>query len=124
MSDTDYAGRIDALYERFERDREAFGPPAEADPDRALAFLREGVGPAVSLYVEARTGGPPAPIPPASFRRLEAAMNGWLELYARCHGQAITAEFPVRVAAELLVDTHDITDVARILTRVPPRATP
>lgn len=112
--------RIHALAERAQRDRAAFSPPA-APPaeDRAMAFLREGVGPAVSLYVEARTGGRMVHFPPAEYHALEGAMNTWLELYAACYGVDVDADWTVREAAELLVDTHNIRDVAVMLTHVP-----
>ena len=121
MTDAGYVERIDALYEQYRRDRAAFDPPDRPRPERAMAYLRDGAGPAVALYTAARTGGPPVPIQPAALDRLEAAMNGWLELYARCHGVELTADFPLRVAAEALIDTHDIGDVARVLTKVPAR---
>jgi hypothetical protein len=48
-------------------------------------------------------------------------MNAWLECYAACYGVDLDAEFTLRTAAEALVDTHDIGDVARVLTKVPER---
>ncbi|WP_436934884.1 hypothetical protein [Halovenus marina] len=93
-------------------------PPAET---KAMSYLREGAGPAVSLYVEARTGGLMVHFPPDEYNALENAMNDWLELYAACYGVDIDAAFTVREAAELLVDTHNIKDVAQILTGVPER---
>ncbi len=119
----DHTARIDALAERAQADRAAFEPP-EDPPDReqALDYLREGVGPAVGVYVDARAG-PDAPVrfEPSAYRRLEQAMNDWLALYAACHGTRIDASFTLRTAAELLVDTHDIGTVARVLTGVPER---
>jgi hypothetical protein len=48
-------------------------------------------------------------------------MNTYLELYAACYGADIDASFAVTEAAELLVDTHNIHDVATMLTHVPER---
>jgi hypothetical protein len=119
---TDYADRIDALATEAERDRADFEPPADPpDEDRAMAFLREGVGPAVAVYVDAHTGEWSHRFEPDNFAALEQAMNTWLELYAACYGADIDAEFTVRKAAELLIDTHNIHDVAQVLTHVPDR---
>lgn len=119
---TDYADRIGSLADRAESDREVFDPPADPpDEDRAMAFLREGVGPAVAVYVDAHTGEWSHRFEPENFEALETAMNTWLELYAACYGQDIDAEFTVRKAAELLIDTHNIHDVAQVLTHVPER---
>jgi hypothetical protein len=121
MDEAEAADRIDTLVDRATSDREAFeqpdSPPA---PDRAMAFLREGVGPAVWTYVEARTNGLVV-IPPDDFARLEGAMNDWLELYTRCYGTDIEADFTIREAAELLIETRNIQDVAQLLTHVPRR---
>jgi hypothetical protein len=75
----------------------------------------------VSLYVEARTGGNMVHFPPDEYHALEGAMNDYLELYAACYGVDVTAEYALREAAELLIDTHNIKDVAQILTGVPER---
>jgi len=113
--------RIDELAERAALDRRSFEPPADPpDEDRALDYLREGAGPAVWLYVEARVDGF-VHLSPETFADLEGAMNDWFELYARCYGQQIDAEFPVRQAAAALLDTHNIVDVAQVLTGVPDR---
>lgn len=120
MSD-DHSARIDELAERARRDRERFDPPEDPpDPDRAMEFLREGFGQAVLVYVDGRTDGW-VRFGEEEFERLEAAMNEWLELYAECFGREITAEFTVREAAELLLETHNIRDVAQLLTHVPAR---
>jgi len=117
-----FAERIRTLADEATADRERFEPPANPpDEKQALTFLREGVGPAVSLYVEARTGGTMVHFPPDEYHTLEGAMNAWLELYAACYGVTLDAEFTIRKAAELLVDTHDIQDVAQILTGIPER---
>jgi len=111
--------KIRELAERAERDREAFQPPADPpDEERAMGYLRQGAGPAIWLYVEARVDGF-VHLPAEEFDALESAMNDWFELYARCYGVDIDAEFTVREAAEALLDTHNVHDVSRILTHVP-----
>lgn len=120
--DERFSARIDELAESAARTAEEATPPeSPPEPDRAMAYLREGAGPAISLYVEARTGGTMVHFPPSEYRALEGAMNEWLELYAECYGYDITASFTVREAAELLVDTHNVKDVAQLLTGVPER---
>jgi len=117
-----FAARIHDLADRATEDCAAFEPPASPpDEQQAMAYLREGAGPAISLYVEARTGGLMVHFPPDEYHALEGAMNDWLELYAACYGVDIAAEYTVREAAELLIDTHNISDVAQILTGVPER---
>jgi hypothetical protein len=120
---TRFHGRIHDLAERAEQHREQFSPPSDPPaPDRAMEILREGAGPAVSLYVEARTGGQMVHFPPEEYHALEGAMNTWLELYAACYGVDIDADWAIREAAQLLVDTHNIEDVAVMLTHVPESA--
>ena len=117
-----YADRIAELHGRAERDREAFSPPAGPPAEtEATRYLREGFGEAVAVYLDARTGGPPVRFEVDEFDRLEAAMNTWLSLYARCYGVAIDADYSVRAAAEVLIDTHDLKGTARVLTHVPDR---
>jgi hypothetical protein len=48
-------------------------------------------------------------------------MNDWFELYAACYGVDVDSDVALREAAELLIDTHNIKDVAQILTGVPER---
>ena len=118
---SDYRDRIESLAERARADRRAFDPPDDPpDAERAVAFLRDGVGDAVACYVDARTGTF-APLDGEEMALLERALNDWLELYARCHGTAIDAEFTVREVAELVVDTYDLADTAQLLTGVPER---
>lgn len=121
MSDT--RERVAELAERARRDRESFVPPEDPpDEQRALTYLREGVAPTVAVYVEARTGeGPPDRFAPVEFSLLERALNDWLELYAACYGVDIDAAFTVREAAAVLLETHDVRDVAQLLTHVPDR---
>ncbi len=121
MADSGLESRIDDLAERARAERRAFSMPEDPpDEERAMAFLREGVGPALSVYIEARTGEW-VRFEPELFARLERAMNAWLECYAGCYGVELDAEFTLRTAAEALIDTHDIGDVARVLTKVPER---
>jgi hypothetical protein len=119
---SEFRHRIDALAERARADRRAFDPPDDPpDEQRAIGYLREGVGEVVSVYVEVRTGEL-VPLDREEMAGLEQALNDWLELYARCHGREIDAEFTVREVAETVVmDTHDLPDAAQLLTGVPPR---
>ena len=122
MADAGLGARIDALADRAARDRTAFEPPADPpDAERAARYLTEGVAPAVAVYVEARTGEW-VRFDEAEFARLERAMNDWLECYAGCYGVDLEADYTLRTAAEALLDTHDIGDVARVLTKVPGRS--
>ena len=117
-----YGPRIAALERQAERDRAAFErEDVESlceDPDR---YLREGAGQAIWCYVEGRTGGRRVGFSEAEFEAIERAMNAWLECYARCHGVSLEADFTVREAAELLLETRNVIDVAQLLTGVPAR---
>mgnify|MGYP000580877305 CR=1 FL=1 len=124
-TDHRFAQRIEALADEATAAREAFEPPADPPaPDRAMTLLREGVGPAVSLFVEARTGGQMVHFPPQEYHTLEGTMNAYLDLYAACYGVSLEGEYQLREAAQLLVDTHNVADVAQILTGVPERTGP
>ncbi|WP_290811514.1 hypothetical protein [Halovivax sp.] len=119
---SEYGPQIAALARRAERDRERLcRNPEAAAPEAANRYLREGVGEAVGVYVDGRTGGRMVRFSPAEFAALERAMNDWLECYARCHGVELDAEFTLREAAELLLETRNVHDVGRLLTGVPPR---
>ena len=119
MTDPALARRIDELAASARADRAAFTPPEEPpDEERAMAFLREGFGPAVWCYVDARTDGLDY-IDPEAFDALERAVNTWLGLYAGCYGHDVDADVTVRTAAELLLETHNVADAARALTHVP-----
>jgi hypothetical protein len=110
--------RIENLADRAVADQAAFDPPDDPpDEEQAMEYLREGVGEAVWLYVDARVNGF-VHIPPDAFEDLEGAMNTWLELYTACYGVQTDADFTVRKAAELLLETHNIKDTAAMLTRV------
>jgi hypothetical protein len=119
-----FTERIWELSERAQREVQSFDPPADPpDEDQAMEFLREGAGPAISLFCEARTGQHSIRFDPDAYNALEDAMNDWLELYAACYGVDLEAKYPLRKGAELLIDTENIKDVAVVLTRVPADAT-
>ena len=114
--------RIWELSEQATEDCAAFEPPEEPPaPERAMTYLRQGAGPAVSIYVEARTGRHMIHFPPDEYHALEGTMNAYLDLYGACYGADIQPQFTIRKAAELLIDTHNIKDVAQILTGIPDR---
>jgi len=112
--------RVQELAARAQRDRERFEAPADPpDEERAMRYLREGVGPAISVYVEGRTGGDLAAFSEVEVSLLEDAVSTWLGLYARCYGVDRDVDVSLRQAAELLVDTRNVADTAALLTRVP-----
>ena len=117
--------RIEELHSRVQRDLEQFEPP-ENPPDeaRAMEYLREGAGQAVALYAHARTGGRMYAFDPEEYERLEEAMNAWFGMYGACYGVDIEPNIPLRTAAQALIDTNDITAVARTVTTIPPRENP
>lgn len=117
-----YGSRIAALERRAERDRAAVADgDANTTTTDAPTYLRDGAGQAIWLYVEARTGGRMVPFSSAELTALRHAMNCWLECYTRCYGVDLEAEFTVREAAELLLETRNVDDVGQLLTGVPPR---
>lgn len=117
-----FTTRIHDIADEATADCAAFQQPADPpDEEQAMTYLRDGAGPAVSLYVEARTGGNMVHFPPDEYHALEGAMNDYLGLYAACYGVDVTADYALREAAQLLIDTHNINDVAQILTGVPER---
>jgi hypothetical protein len=118
-----HGDRIDDLRQQYQRDRAAFEPPTDPPaPDEAMGYLREGLGPTVMVYVDARTNHWVRFSEP-EFAALHETLNGYLELYTECYGVEMDADFAIRKAAELLMDTHNIRDVAAMLTQVPARAT-
>ncbi|MFB6299657.1 MAG: hypothetical protein ABEH65_05285 [Halobacteriales archaeon] len=122
MEPEEIRAQITALRKQADADLAAFEPPADPPAtDQAMGYLRDGAGQAIWLYVEARVDNF-VEIPPEEFEALESAMNDWLELYARCYGVDLTAEFTIRKAAELLLETHNIKHTAEMLTHVPPRS--
>jgi len=122
MAETDpaYGDRIERLADEAVATRESLDPDPP-DDDRAMELLREGLGPTVALYCEARTGGTMVRFSEREFERLQGALNEWLVAYAACYGADIQADFTIRKAAELLIETHNIRDVAQLLTDVPER---
>ena len=119
-----YYDRIRSLADEAADARESFVPPeADALPadERATSLLRTGLGPVVSLYVEARTAEWDVAFSGEELRLLHGAVNDWLALYTRCYGVETDPDFTVREAAELLLRTHNIRDTAQLLTRVPDR---
>ncbi|MBX0294468.1 hypothetical protein [Haloarcula nitratireducens] len=113
-----YDERIRALERAAEEAAESLDPDPP-DEARATEIVREGVGPTVALYCEARTGGTWARFDDETFDRLETTLNHWLDCYAACYGVSLDGVYSVRTAAELLVDTHDAAAVAATLTGVP-----
>lgn len=117
---SEYGPRIAALARRSERDLSRLeAEPAAFGPDDADQFLVDGVGDAVGIYVEGRTGGELARFSGAEFEALEGALNDWLTCYARCHGVDTTVDATVREAAALLLETGNVIDVGQLLTGVP-----
>jgi hypothetical protein len=117
-----YSGRIRTLAERARDERRSFDPPANLPAEqRALSYLREGFGPTVMVYVEARTGGRLVRFTEREHGLLHRAVNDWLHLYARCYGVEVDPDATVRTAAEALLETHNVRDTAQLLTCVPER---
>jgi hypothetical protein len=120
--DSEYGERIARLAAEAEREHAEFEPPGEPpDEDRAMEYLREGLGPVVMTYVDAHGGGGWTEFSGRELDSLHAATNRYLELYALCYGVEIDADETVRGAAELLIETHNVRDVAQLLTGVPER---
>jgi hypothetical protein len=119
---SEYAGRIAELAARARTERESLDPlSSPPDEERAMKYLREGFGPAVAVYLEAHTGGEHARFAPEELSALERSMNDWLTLYLRCYGSDRDPDVNVREAAEALLETHNVRDVAQLLTDVPSR---
>lgn len=115
-----YTRKIRRLSQRCERDKSDFESRVEVpDDELAMEYLRKGFGPAVSLYIEGRTGGKLVRFSRDEFTLLEDSMNDWLVLYARCYGEEINANHTIRSAAKTLLDTRNVRDTAQVLTRVP-----
>ncbi len=118
---TRVSDRIKELSTRATREYSSFEPPSDPpDEERAIEYLVDGVGDAVAIYIEARTGEL-VRFTDSEFILLERALNDWLELYAACYGVDIDASFTVREAAELVIKTHNLRDAALLLTNVPER---
>ncbi|KOX94297.1 hypothetical protein [Haloarcula rubripromontorii] len=120
MTSGQYHDRVQTLSRRAETVRKSLDPNPP-DEERAMEVLRDGFGPTVALYCEARTGSRWVRFSESEFERLEGAMNDWLDCYAACYGVELAGTYGIREAAELLVDTHNARDVAQVLTGVPGR---
>ncbi|WP_435063902.1 hypothetical protein [Halobaculum sp. EA56] len=109
---------VAAVAARAARARRRTERAEEPDEEAALAAARDGLGPVVARYVDARTGDLER-LPPDGLARLNRACNDWLVVYARRYGVECDPGVTVRTAAEALLDTHDIVATARVLTGVP-----
>lgn len=122
MTHSGYYDRIVDLAESARRERTSFDPPEDPPAvERATTYCREGVGPVVALYVEARTAEWDVEFSAREHDLLHRALNDYLTLYARCYGVDVEPEATIRTAAELLIETHDARDTAQMLTTVPAR---
>lgn len=115
-----YGDRIERLADEAASTRARIDPDPP-DEERATSLLRDGLGPTVALYCEARTGESMVRFSEDEFDRLEAGVDDWLAAYAACYGVEIDGGHSVREAAELLVETRNVRDVAQLLTGVPER---
>jgi hypothetical protein len=117
-----YVDRIRSLAEEARTERDSFdSPPVEAAEERALECAREGVGPVVALYIEARTAAWDVEFSPEELRLLHRALNDWLTMYAACYGVDVDPDVTIRTAAEVLLETHNVRDTAQLVTHVPER---
>lgn len=109
---------VEALAEHALETQVGFEPPADPE-QRTSTYLREGLWPVIDAYIDVVSAG--GRLDRRAHDHLETAANVWLELYARCYGESIHADVPVRSIAETFVDTHNIRDTAQLLTGVPER---
>lgn len=114
----DDADDIASVAARAARARRRAERADDPDEEAALAAARDGLGPVVAQYIEARTGDLER-LSPDSLSDLDRACNDWLVVYARRYGVECDPDVTIRTAAEALLDTHDITATARLLTGVP-----
>ena len=119
----DFSDRIEILEGELRREIERNYSSGLVEWDSALDCLMIGFGPAIAMYIEARIKGKLIPITPEQFERIESIMNGWLEIYAKYYGEDIEANFSIREASLLFLETHDIQDVAEMLTKIPKKLT-
>jgi len=119
----DFSDRIEILEGELRREIERNYSSRLVEWDSALDCLMIGFGPAIAMYIEARIKGKLIPITPEQFERIESIMNGWLEIYAKYYGEDIEANFSIREASLLFLETHDIQDVAEMLTKIPKKLT-
>lgn len=99
------------------RESTAVGDTAGGDAGDAidltpLAAARDGLGPVLAVYVEARAGDEPIRFSQTELDLLHRATNDWLVVYGRLRGVDVDPDATIREAAELLLDTHDVVDVA------------
>lgn len=117
-----YVHRIRDLADEARVTRESFDAPHPDEADeRALQYARDGVGPVVALYIEARTAAWDVEFSGEELRLLHRALNDWFDLYARCYGVDLDASFSVRETAEVLLKTHNVHDTVQLQTCLPPR---
>ncbi|MFB6155216.1 MAG: hypothetical protein ABEJ22_04920 [Haloferacaceae archaeon] len=117
-----YYDRLREHASRADEARESFDPPADPPADEeGMDYLRNGLGPLVVLYVEARTASRDVEFSAEEHRLFHRALNDWLALWTACHGVETDPDFTIRKAAELLIETHNVRDVAQLLTHVPER---
>lgn len=115
-----FADRIEQLAREAAaaRSRSDVAADADLDPDEARHIARDGLGPVVACYVEARTSDDPSRFSAAELSALDRATRDWLTCYARALGVDHESDATVRSAAELLLATHDVVEVARRSTGV------
>lgn len=84
----------------------------------ATEAARDGLGPVIALYVEARAGDHSG-FSATEMDQLHRATSDWLAVYAACYGVEIEPDVTVREAAEVFIDTHNVRETAALLTQVP-----
>lgn len=113
-----YADRIESLAAAARATREGTAVAGDPDPERAVELARDGLGSVVACYVEARTSDDPPRFSAREHRLLQRTTRDWLTCYARRLGVDHDSDATVRTAAELLLATNDVVEVARRLTGV------
>lgn len=102
------------------RSNSAVAADGERATEEARRVARDGLGPVVACYVEARTSDDPPRFSRRELSALDGATQDRLTCYARALGVDHESDATVRGAAELLLATHDVVEVARRLTGVSP----
>lgn len=113
-----FADRIAGLVGEAAAARVDTSVAADPDPDAARRVARDGLGSVVACYIEARTSDDPARFSTTELAGLNRATRDWLTCYARTLGVDHDSDATVRGAAELLLATYDVVEVARRLTGV------
>lgn len=116
----DIPTRIETVADRAAAARTTASPTGDPPEADALDIARDGVWPALHIYIDARRTN--HRFTTDEHTRLHRALNDWLAVYAAAHGYDIDPDVPVREAGETFLDTHNITDTAQILTGIPPHA--